>query len=290
MKLFCFGLGYSSLALARALKAEGWRVAGTVRSPEKQETLKAEGIDAFVFDGMGPMSDGETALAGVTHLLDSIPPQDDVPAPALAWHGTGIARIEDLEWAGYLSTTGVYGDHDGAWVDEDTPPAPNLGRSQRRFEAEQLWLVMAERYALPVHIFRLAGIYGPGRGVLSQVRKGRAKRIVKPGQVFSRTHVDDIVQVLRASMAAPYPSRIYNVCDDEPEAPDKVVAYACELLDMPAPPEVAFEDANLSDMAKSFYADNKRVCNLRIKEELGIKLRYPSYRDGMAADLADDET
>ena len=289
MKLFCFGLGYSSLALVRTLKAEGWRVAGTVRSPEKQETLRTEGIDAFVFNGMGPMSDGEAALAGVTHLLDSIPPQDDVPAPALAWHGTDIARIEDLEWSGYLSTTGVYGDHGGAWVDEDTPAAPNLGRSQRRFEAEQLWLVMAERYALPVHIFRLAGIYGPGRGVLSQVRKGHAKRIVKPDQVFSRTHVDDIVQVLRASMAAPYPSRIYNVCDDEPEAPDKVVAYACELLDMPAPPEVAFEDADLSDMAKSFYADNKRVRNLRIKEELGVKLRYPSYRDGMAADLAGDE-
>lgn len=290
MKLFCFGLGYSSMALVRALKADGWRVAGTVRSPEKQETLRAEGVDAFVFDGMGPMSDGESALSGVTHLLDSIPPHDDVPAPALAWHGTDIARIEDLEWAGYLSTTGVYGDHGGAWVDEDTPPAPNLERSRRRFEAEQLWLIMAERYALPVHIFRLAGIYGPGRGVLNQVRQGRAKRIVKPGQVFSRIHADDIVQVLRASMSAPCPSRIYNLCDDDPEAPDKVVAYACALLGMPAPPEVAFEDAELSDMAKSFYADNKRVSNSRIKEELGVKLRHPSYRDGIAADLAAEQS
>ncbi len=285
MKLFCFGLGYSSLALARALQAEGWEIAGTVRTGDKQAALKAEGIEAHIFDGSGPMADGAAALDGTTHLLDSIPPQEALPAPPLAWHASDIAQLEDLDWVGYLSTTGVYGDHGGGWVDEETPPTPNLERGRLRLEAEHMWLVMAERYALPVHVFRLAGIYGPGRGVLQQVRDGRAKRIVKPGQVFSRIHVADIVQVLRASMAAPHPGRIYNVCDDDPEAPDKVVAHACQLLGVPAPPEVPFEEAELSDMARSFYADNKRVRNDRIKDELGVVLRYPSYRDGMAADL-----
>jgi nucleoside-diphosphate-sugar epimerase len=161
-----------------------------------------------------------------------------------------------------------------------------LARGQRRLEAEQLWLVMAERYGLAVHIFRLAGIYGPGRGVLQQAREGRAKRIVKPGQVFSRIHVEDIVQVLEASIAAPHPGRVYNLCDDDPEAPDKVVAFACDLLGVAAPPEVPFEEAELSAMAKSFYADNKRVRNDRIKQELGVELRYPSYRDGLKADAA----
>lgn len=286
MKLFCFGLGYSSLALARTLKAEGWTVAGTVRSPEKQAALAREGIDAHVFDGHAAMVNARQALAGTTHMLDSIPPQADAPAPPLVWHGGDIAQLEDLDWAGYLSTTGVYGDHGGDWVDEETPATPNLERGRMRVDAEHMWLVMAERYAIPAHIFRLAGIYGPGRGVLKQVRDGRAKRVVKPGQVFSRIHVDDIIQVLRASMARPYPGRLYNLCDDDPEAPDKVVTFACELLGIAPPPEVPFEDAELSDMAKSFYSDNKRVANRRIKDELGVTLRYPSYRDGMVADLA----
>jgi len=288
MKLFCFGLGYCALALARQLKTEGWQIAGTVRTVEKKADLEGSGIEVHVFDGEAAMADAPAALDGTTHLLCSIPPREDIPAPALAWHAADIARLEDLDWMGYLSTTGVYGDRGGAWVDEDTPPAPNLERSVRRLEAEQQWLVMAERYAVPVHIFRLAGIYGPGRGVLAQVRNGRAKRVVKPGQVFSRIHVDDIVQVLRASMAAPHPGRIYNLADDEPEAPDKVVAFACGLLGVPAPPEVPFDEADLSDMARSFYADNKRVRNERIKSELGVALRYPSYRDGLKADLQAD--
>ena len=286
MKLFCFGIGYSALALARAAMAEGWQVAGTVRTADRKAALRTEGIEAHVFDGTMPMAECEAALAGATHLLCSIPPQQDMAAPALAWHAADIARQETLDWLGYLSTTGVYGDRGGAWVDEDTPPAPDLERARRRLEAEHLWLVMAERYAIPVHIFRLAGIYGPGRGVLAQIREGRAKRVVKPGQVFSRIHVEDIVQVLRASMAAPFPGRIYNLADDDPAAPDKVVTFACDLLGVPAPPEVPFEQAELSAMARSFYADNKRVRNDRIKDELGVALRYPSYRDGLKADLA----
>jgi nucleoside-diphosphate-sugar epimerase len=284
-KLLGFGLGFSALAFARSLAGQGFAVAGTARSQEKADTLRAEGFAMTLFDANGPVED-ETIFEGATHLLDSIPPSEASVCPPLDWHSADIARLEDIAWIGYLSTTGVYGDHDGDWVDETTVPIPDLERSARRLEAEQNWLVMHERYGLPVHIFRLAGIYGSGRGVLQQIRSGRAKRIVKPGQVFSRTHVADIVQVLQASMARPNPGAIYNVCDDEPEAPDRVVEYGCELLGVTPPEPVAFEDASLSDMARSFYADNKRVRNDRIKDELGVTLKYPSYREGMAADLA----
>ena len=283
-KLVGFGLGFSGLAFARAIAARGFAVAGTAREAAKVEALRGEGFAMAVFDGSGPVAD-EGFFEGATHLLDSIPPVADSVCPPLDWHSADIARMEDIAWIGYLSTTGVYGDHGGDWVDEATVPMPDLERSARRLEAEQNWLAMHERYGVPVHVFRLAGIYGPGRGVLEQVRSGRARRIVKPGQVFSRIHVDDIVRVLEASMARPNPGAIYNVCDDEPEAPDVVVEHACELLGVTPPEPVAFEDAELSDMARSFYADNKRVRNDRIKDELGVTLKYPSYRQGMAADL-----
>lgn len=284
-KLFCFGLGFSAGALTRTLLDEGWSVAGTARDPEKCEALKTQGIDAVVFDGVAAERPLLQALEGTTHLVDSIPPSKDVACPPLQAAGEQIGTIESLDWVSYLSTTGVYGNHDGAWVDETTPLAPNLERSARRVAAEEAWLVMHERFGLPVHVFRLAGIYGPGRGVLEQVRKGRARRIVKPGQVFSRIHVDDIVATLRASMARPHPGAVYNVCDDQPEEPAKVVEYACKLLGVAPPEPVAFEDADLSDMAASFYADNKRVRNNRIKDELGVSLKFPSYREGMKADL-----
>ena len=282
-KLFCFGLGYSALALARALAAGGWAIAGTVRSAEKARALGAEGIDATVFDGAAPSHEVARALAGATHLLDSIAPTESAVCPPLACFSGEIARLEEVAWCGYLSTTGVYGDHGGGWVDETTPPRPSQERSQRRVAAEEAWLVMHERYGLPVHVFRLAGIYGPGRGVLEQARRGRARRVVKKGQVFSRIHVDDIVAVVQASMARPRPGGVYNVCDDLPEAPEKVAAFACELLGVAPPDEVPFDDAGLSGMAASFYADNKRVSNLRIKRELGVSLRHPSYREGLAS-------
>ena len=286
-KLAAFGMGYSATAFARALKGEGWTVAGTARTAEKAAELAKDGFAMTVFDDSGPAADPALLFDGTTHVLDSIPAgREGGICPPLEWHSADIARLEDVAWIGYLSTTGVYGDHGGAWVDESTLPSPDLERSARRLEAEMNWLAMHERYGLPVHVFRLAGIYGPGRGVLEQVRSGRARRIVKPGQVFSRIHVDDIVGVLRASMARPNPGAVYNVCDDEPEAPDKVVEHACALLGVTPPEPIAFEDAELSDMAKSFYADNKRVRNDRIKHELGVVLRHPSYREGMAADLA----
>jgi nucleoside-diphosphate-sugar epimerase len=281
-QLFVFGLGYTALALARALQAEGWRVAGTTRSPEKQDRLAAEGIEAHLFERGRPLAEPAAALAGTTHLLTSIAP-DEAGDPVLDHHLADLERCAALVWAGYLGTTGVYGDRGGEWVDEASPVAPSIARTRRRVVAEGRWLASG----LPVQIFRLAGIYGPGRGrnALEAVRAGTARRIVKPGQLFGRVHVDDIVQVLRASIAKPNPGAIYNVADDEPAPPQDVVLHACELLGAPPPPEIPFADAELSPMARSFYMDNRRICNARIKRELGVVLRYPSYREGLRAIL-----
>ena len=193
-----------------------------------------------------------------------------------------------LEWIGYLSTTGVYGDTGGAWVDETATPAPTGARGRRRLAAENAWLAFGERHGLAVHVFRLAGIYGPGRNALATVRRGAAKRIDKPGHVFSRIHVADIAQVLAASIAKPNPGAIYNVCDDEPAPAADVVAHACALLGVAPPPLTPLDEADLSPMARSFYADNRRVSNARIKNELGVALRFPDYRAGLASLLAEE--
>jgi nucleoside-diphosphate-sugar epimerase len=272
-KLFIFGLGYTAQVLARRQRALGWEVMGTSRDGEGA---------AIPFDRGHPLSDPAGQMAGTTHLLLSIPPDADGD-PALACHGDDIAALSDLRWLGYLSTTGVYGDHGGGWVDEGTPTAPVNKRSQWRADAEQAWLQWGRRHGRPVHIFRLAGIYGPGRSALDNLRQGKARRIVKPGHVFSRIHVEDLAEVLQASMARPNPGAIYNVCDDEAAPPQDVIAHAAELLGQVPPLEVAFEDADLSPMAASFYADNKRVRNDRIKDELGVQLKYPNYRAGLAA-------
>jgi nucleoside-diphosphate-sugar epimerase len=280
MKLFCFGLGYTALALARALAAEGWRIAGTTRDPGKQARLEREGIEVWRFARDQPLDQAERALAGTTHLLSSIAP-DEQGDPVLGHHARDLLRTGSLAWAGYLGTTGVYGDRDGEWVSEADPVAPTMGRTSRRVRAEAHWLASG----LPAHLFRLAGIYGPGpgRSAIAAVRAGTARRIVKPGQVFCRIHVDDIVQVLRASMARPNPGAIYNVADDEPAPPQDVVTFACELLGVEPPPELPFEQAELSPMARSFYRDSRRIDNARIREELGVRLRYPSYREGLRA-------
>lgn len=282
--LLSFGHGYSARALARLLVAEGWTVIGTTRSPEKAERLRAEGVEPLVWPG----ADVTPALARATHLLTSVSPDGDGD-PVLRQAGTEIAEAaEHLDWVGYLSTTGVYGDHAGGWVDEDTPLTPSTARGAARVAAEAEWRALAGRSGLPLHIFRLAGIYGPGRGPFEKVRNGTARRIVKPGQVFSRTHVEDIAQVLRASITHPDPGAAYNVCDDDPAPPQDVLSHAAELLGLPPPPEVPYEDADLSPMARSFYAESKRVRNDRIKSDLGVVLRYPSYREGLRAVLDDE--
>lgn len=281
-RLFCFGLGYTASRLAAVLASDGWSVAGTCRSADAVEKFTAVGIDAFEFDGTRPMDAPVPALAGATHILSSVPPDDDGD-PVLRHHGADIAG---LQWVGYLSTTGVYGDAAGGWVDETSPLTATGVRGRRRVAAEQSWLGLHRDRGVPVHLFRLAGIYGPGRSALDQIRSGAARRIVKPGHLFSRIHVDDIVAVLLASIARPDPGAAYNVCDDRPAASHEVTEFACGLLGVAPPPAVPFEDAELSPMARSFYADNRRVRNDRIKDELGVTLAYPDYEAGLRAILS----
>ncbi|MEM6659884.1 MAG: SDR family oxidoreductase [Pseudomonadota bacterium] len=278
--VFSFGHGYSAQALSRVLSPLGWRITGTTRDIDGSDAIRASGADPVIWPDKVP------DLDGVTHLLISTAPTEDGD-PVLAALGDHIAeRAEQFEWVGYLSTTAVYGDHQGAWVDEQTPPAPTAKRGRWRMRAEQQWSAIPN---LPVHIFRLAGIYGPGRGPFSKLKRGGLRRIIKPGQVFSRIHVDDIAQVLAASMAAPNPGAIYNVCDDEPVPPQDVIAYAAELQSLPIPPAVPYDEADMTPMARSFYNENKRVKNDRIKDELGVQLLYPHYRVGLEALLSDQD-
>ena len=286
-RLFCFGYGFSASTLGEVLGLAGWSLAGTCRTPEGCHELAGAGVDSVPFSREAPLADPARSLAGTTHILLSIPP-DAEGDPALDRHGADIAAIEGLEWMGYLSTTGVYGDTGGAWVDESAPLAPTGARGKRRLEAERGWLALGEDHGLAAHVFRLAGIYGPGRNALATVKRGTAKRIAKPGQVFSRIHVADIAQVLAASIAKPRAGAIYNVCDDEPAPAADVVTHACALLGIAPPPLTPLEDADLSPMARSFYADSRRVSNDRIKQELGVTLRYPNYRAGLAALLAEE--
>ena len=280
--LFCFGLGYTALALARRLQAEGWRVAGTCREAARQEELVRLGIAARLFDRDRPLADARSLLAGFTHLLSSVPP-DEAGDPVLDLHGPDITSRSELAWIGYLSTTGVHGDRQGGWVDEESALQPTGERGRRRVAAEAGWRALGQRAGLPAHVFRLAGIYGPGRSAFDALRAGRAQRIEKPGHVFSRIHVADIVQVLHASMARPRAGAIYNLCDDDPAAPADVIAHAAALLGVAPPPIVPFAEAKLSEMARSFYDDSKRVRNDRIKQELGVRLTFPDYRAGLAA-------
>ena len=275
--LFSFGHGYSARALATLLRRSGdWHIIGTTRDARKADELASDGTEALIWPGTAVAP----ALARATHLLISAGPGEDGD-PVLAAVGDDIARaVPHLEWAGYLSTTGVYGDHGGGWVEEETPLDPGTRRGELRQEAEAAWQSIPD---LPLHIFRLAGIYGPGRGPFAKVRAGTARRIIKAGQVFSRIHVDDIAQVLAASINAPDPGAVYNVCDDDPAPPEDVIGFAAELLGLPLPEAVAFDEAEMSPMARSFYAESKRVTNDRIKRELGVTLRYPSYRDGLPA-------
>ncbi len=299
-RLFVFGLGYSARVFADRLRARGWAVAGTTRSEAAAAALRAEGFEVVIFDRAQPLADPAAALAGTTHLLVSVPP-DEAGDPVAELHGRDIAACRSIAWAGYLSTTGVYGDRAGGWVDEDSALAPTSDRAERRVAAERAWRELHQTSghqtsghqtsghqmsSLPLHVFRLAGIYGPGRSAFDRVRAGTAKRIHKPGQMFSRIHVDDLARVLEASIARPHPGRIYNVCDDAAAAPAEVITTACELLGVAPPPLVPIAAAELSAMALSFYRDNKRVSNRRIKEELGVALAYPDYKAGLQAIFA----
>lgn len=274
--LLSIGHGYSAQGLADRLLPQGWRIIGTTRSPEKAEALRAEGIEPLIWPGedLGP------AIGGASHILTSVAPADGGDPVLSQVRDEIAANAARLEWVGYLSTTAVYGDHDGGWVTENSPLTPATERGRARVAAEAEWAAIPD---LPLHIFRLAGIYGPGRGPFAKVRNGTARRIIKKGQVFSRTHVEDIAQVVEASITRPNPGAAYNVCDDDPAPPEDVIAYAAELLGVPIPPAEGFETAEMTPMARSFYAESKKVSNNRIKAELGVNLLYPSYRAGLDA-------
>lgn len=270
--LLCLGYGYSARALVRRLQPKGWRISGTIRDAGRAEELRQQGVEPVCLPG-----DLSAALTSASHILITAAP-DAGGDPFLAMAGEAIAALRP-EWVGYLSTTGVYGDHQGAWVDEGAALTPSTRRGEQRVFAEGQWRATG----LPVHIFRLAGIYGPGRGPFEKVKDGSARRIIKPGQMFSRIHVEDIGQVLEASIARPDPGAVYNVCDDDPAPPEEVLSFAAHLLGLPEPPAVDFDRAEMTPMARSFYSENKRVRNDRIKADLGVRLAYPTYREGLAA-------
>jgi nucleoside-diphosphate-sugar epimerase len=274
--LLSFGHGYSARALSRLLIPEGWRVVGTVRSEERRREIEAEGVEGVIWPG----TDVTPFLDEATHLLTSVAPDDGGDPVLRALEGEIAQRAGRFAWVGYLSTTGVYGDRGGDWVDEGSELRPATRRGRMRVEAEAAWRAIP---CWPLHIFRLAGIYGPGRGPFEKVRNGTARRIIKPNQMFSRIHVEDIAEVLRASIERPNPGAAYNVCDDDPAPPEDVIAHAAELLGLPVPPAVPFEEAEMTPMARSFYAESKRVRNDRIKTELGMRLRHPDYRSGLRA-------
>jgi len=288
--LFCFGYGYTAAALAKALRRKGWRVAGTTSNTEKAETMAKEHVEVrrWAKDSDGGAFE-PSWLDDVSALLISTPPATQGCPSFLAAKDAIATRRKQFQWIGYLSTNGVYGDHDGAWVDEESELRGTSPRSERRIAAEKAWLTFADEIGLPLIVFRLPGIYGRGRSAIDTVREGRAKRIYKEGQVFSRMHVDDIARALAASLETQTPYRIFNLADDEPAPPQDVIAYACALLGLDPPPLIPIEDADLSEMAKSFYADNKRVSNRRMKDALAVTLKYPTYREGLKAILASEK-
>ena len=278
-RLFIFGLGYSGLEIAKLARAAGWTVAGTCRTHERLAALQAQGFEAHLFDGNAALAAG--AMGAASHVLCTIAP-GTTGDPALE---TSAHRLRSARWLGYLSTTGVYGDHGGAWVDESTPTRPIQPRSVERLAAERAWLAMGLDGGAAVDIFRLPGIYGPGRSAIDQVKAGTARRIDKPGQIFSRIHVEDIAGTVLMAITQPRAGAVYNVADDQPAPNAEVVAFACELLGQPAPPAIPWEQAaaSMSAMARSFYAESRRVRNDRIKDELGVVLRYPTYKEGLRA-------
>jgi nucleoside-diphosphate-sugar epimerase len=282
MEMLVFGHGYSAGYLTPLLTAAGWRVTGTTR----EDTARVAAAGAAPLLWPGQEDKVRAALARADAVLVSAAPTEEGD-PVLAAFAEDLGRAK-LRWLGYLSTTGVYGDRQGGWVDEESELDGSGPRGQARVRAEAAWQALAKAHGLPLHIFRLAGIYGPGRGPFAKLRAGTARRIVKPGQVFSRIHVEDIAQVLMASIEKPQPIGIYNLCDDDPAPPQDVLEHAAHLLGLPVPPAVPFDEAapKMSPMARSFYADSKRVRNDRIKTELGVRLRCPDYRSGLAAVLA----
>jgi nucleoside-diphosphate-sugar epimerase len=294
-RMLAVGLGYSVTAVAERLAGQGWRIAATSRSEAGLSAIRARDYEAVPFSDDAPSPEFKKALAEATHLLLSAPPSrgDEMPArtaqgddPVLnVLAGLGAEAMQNLKWIGYLSTIGVYGDHGGAWVDETTEPAPNEARSVKRLVAEREWQKTGATLGKPVAILRLSGIYGPGRNAIARLKAGTERRIYKPGQVFNRIHVEDIAGAVEAAIARNI-GGVFSVTDDEPAPPQDIISYSAELLGIEPPPMIDWDKADLSPMARSFYLDNRRVRNARMKQVLGVKLRYPTYREGLRALLA----
>lgn len=285
MRMMIFGAGYSGKAIGRLLSGQGASVAGTTRSAEKGAALEAAGIKPFVFDGSSLTPELEAALKDVTHLVQSIAPGADGDPLIRLFGAQGLkTAMPKLEWVCYLSTVGVYGDHQGAWVEETSELKPVSVRSVERVEAEEAWQSLTDREAMPLAILRLSGIYGPGRNTFMNLSNGTARRLVKKDQVFNRIRVEDIAEAT-AFLAGPCTGGIFNVTDDEPCPPQDVVTEAARLMGVEPPPEQAFETAELTPMARSFYGENKRVSNAKIKA-LGFNFKFPNYHVSLEALLA----
>ena len=282
MNLVVLGMGYSAAAFVAQAKNDVSSVTATVRSAEKVQALAATGIDAMMLNGTGFDARLPAAIHAADALLVSVPAEEGGD-PVLPLLGEIIAAAPRLGWIGYLSTVGVYGDHQGEAVDESAALRTTSPRGLRRIAAEEGWLALGARSGKAVHVFRLAGIYGPGRNQLVALREGTARRIIKPGQMFSRIHVDDIAGACLASLVRPEGGTIYNVADDEPAPPQDVIACAASLLGLPPPLEEPFETAQMSPMARSFYMDSRRILNRRLRRELGYVMRFPTYREGLSA-------
>lgn len=286
MRIFLFGAGYSARAFSRLMTGEAERIDGTTRNEQNFPTLEKAGIAPIIFDGETASPELIDRLAKSTHVVISISPRENGD-PSLAIVEEALRRPDNtIRWIGYLSTVGVYGNHDGNWIDETTPCEPSSRRSLERVEAENAWNALSERHGTPVALLRLSGIYGPGRNALINLERGTARRIIKEGQVFNRIHVEDIAGTLRF-LAGTNTGGAFNITDNEPAPPQDVVVYAAELMGVAPPPEVPFEDADMAPMARSFYGENKRVSNQRIKD-LGYDFIHPDYKAAFSAMWRDD--
>ena len=292
LHLLSFGHGYSAQALSRRLTSgktakNAWKITGTTRHQANYAQIGRSGADCCLWPG----ADLRSKIRNATHILVSVPP-DECGDPVLRQFSVELAAAASrLKWVGVLSTTAVYGDSKGAWVDEHTPPDPTTDRGQQRIAAEQAWRTLAQRSGLRLHIFRLSGIYGPDRGPLAQIQSGKkTTQVIKHGQIFNRIHVDDIAQILAASIETPTPGSIYNVCDDLPAAPEDVTDFACTKPGQDPLERIDLNKAQLSPMARSFFAESKRVRNRLVKDDLGITLFYPDYETGLRALIENSST
>ncbi|MBO1042184.1 SDR family oxidoreductase [Brucella pituitosa] len=286
MRIFLFGAGYSARAFSRLMTGEAERIDGTTRNEQNFPTLEKAGIAPIIFDGETASPELIARLAKSTHVVISISPRESGD-PSLTIVEEALRRPDNtIRWIGYLSTVGVYGNHDGNWIDETTPCEPSSRRSLERVEAENAWSALSERHGTPVALLRLSGIYGPGRNAFINLERGTARRIIKEGQVFNRIHVDDIAGTLRF-LAGTNTGGAFNITDNEPAPPQDVVVYAAELMGVAPPPEVPFEEAEMTPMARSFYGENKRVSNQRIKD-LGYDFIHPDYKAAFSAMWRDD--